>query len=885
MSEPEQIIIIQPPLVQLNTPYPSGAYLSAFFRSALPDGVPVVWHDLSIALFHRIFSRFGLTALFEATGQRALELASEAEESGDEGTAFNLRRYVSSAPLWIDWIDDIVDILCSGSREKAHEFVRSAHVPRGERMERFLSELGRDVSVDDERMLASLALADLADYITVVFDENFALIRYAESLSASTATFAEIAAAADSPVMRTFYVPLLREVLAGHAEGGAVLADKADNSQEGLSRLSRPAAAGAFKADNSQEDNSALIRHGAAASALKAGAAQEGTDALTRQGAAAFRADTIQEGREPLSRHSAAPAAQTLFLVTVPFAGCFAAALTTCREIKRLFGDSAVVCMGGGYVNTALRGTHEAALSEYVDFLSFDRGYAFYLDLLASGPDALKAGSALQTDAANPLSDAEIGAARAFSGGKVADYLPGAESFAQEEILTRTLIPDYSDIDFTAYPRVADDVNAMHRIWSDGAWLKAYLAHGCYWHRCAFCDTQLDYVCNYKRVGAAELHEGLSRQAEEKGVYGVHFVDEAAPPAALKEFALANVSSARRRLSFWGNIRFEKAFTRDAADFLAYGGLTGVSGGIEIASGEGLADINKGIDIDSLVGSCAAFKEAGVLVHAYMIYGFYNETPQMLIDSAETLRQLFAAGLIDSAFWHKFTLTRHSTVYREWQEGKHPELRPFKADEARAFADYELHFAGEGKSEKYGAPLMAALDAWMHGHSLNKSVQKWFPFTMPAPKVGADFIDKAIARYEKRRDAAFAEALPASLDELKRSFVWLGGKPAVLASSGGAQLCWSYMGELMYADVPGVVKAEKSATRAAGFEKAASAKKAARALAEKAAELLWSLRPGVKADETAVCAGSSEKAGATCAEKAILAVLQQARGVGLCRMQ
>ena len=779
--------------MQLNTPYPSGAYLSAFFRSQLPASVPVVWHDLSIALFHRIFSRAGLTELFTATSARALELAAEAEENGDDDTAFNLRRYVSSAPLWAEWIDDIVDMLCTGSREKAHEFVRSAHAPRGARMERFLSELGRDVSVDDERMLASLALADLADYITVVFDENFALIRYAESLSASTATFAEIAAAADSPVMRAFYVPLLQEVLSG---------------------LSRPAAA--FKADNSQEDHSALKRPAPAA------------------------------GRK-------------LFLVTVPFAGCFAAALATCREIKRLFGDSAVVCMGGGYVNTALRGTHEAALSEYVDFLSFDRGYAFYLDLLAAGPDAL------QTDAANPLSDAKIGAARAFSGGKVADYLPGAGSFAQEEILTRTLIPDYSDIDFTAYPRVADDVNAMHRIWSDGAWLKAYLAHGCYWHRCAFCDTQLDYVCNYKPVGAAELHAGLSRQAEEKGVYGVHFVDEAAPPAALKEFARANLAGNGRRLSFWGNIRFEKAFSRDAADFLAYGGLTGVSGGIEIASGEGLTDINKGIDIDSLVGACAAFKEAGVLVHAYMIYGFYNETPQMLIDSAETLRQLFAAGLIDSAFWHKFTLTRHSTVYAEWQAGKHPELRPLKADQSavgatghekaqfankapRAFADYELHFAGEGKSEKYGAPLMAALDAWMHGHSLNKSVQKWFPFAMPAPKVGADFIEKAIARYEKRRDAAFAEALPASLDELKRSFVWLGGKPAVLASGKGEQLCWTYMGELMYADVPG-------------------------ALAEEAAELLWSLRPEVRA-EKADGALSSEKR----------AVLQQARGAGLCRI-
>jgi radical SAM superfamily enzyme YgiQ (UPF0313 family) len=238
---------------------------------------------------------------------------------------------------------------------------------------------------------------------------------------------------------------------------------------------------------------------------------------------------------------------------------------------------------------------------------------------------------------------------------------------AYEVSLTRKIVPDYQDIDLSRYPRLADDQNPMHRLWSDGAWIKAYLAHGCYWHRCAFCDVTLAYIKGFCMVDTENLYHGLYIQAEQQGVYGIHFVDEAAPPRSLRDFALLNCrgripESHRRSLSFWGNIRFEKNFSRDIADFLAYGGLLGVSGGIEIATGDGLQSVCKGTDIMSLVHACAAFKEAGILVHAYMIYGYWDETPQTLIDSMETLRQLFAEGLLDSAFWHKFVLTRHSRL-------------------------------------------------------------------------------------------------------------------------------------------------------------------------------------------------------------------------------
>ena len=90
-------IIIQPPLVQLNTPYPSGAYLSSFFKTVYKDYKiqgTVKWLDLSTELFHEIFCRNGLSLIFEKSKKKALKLADNLESQGDDNSAFQLRRYV-----------------------------------------------------------------------------------------------------------------------------------------------------------------------------------------------------------------------------------------------------------------------------------------------------------------------------------------------------------------------------------------------------------------------------------------------------------------------------------------------------------------------------------------------------------------------------------------------------------------------------------------------------------------------------------------------------------------------------------------------------------------------------------------------------------------------
>ncbi|MBR1535471.1 MAG: radical SAM protein [Treponema sp.] len=728
------VLIIQPPIAQLNTAYPSGAYLSSFFKSL---GYEAKWLDLNIALFYEIFSKKGLTRLFSLCSENALRLADKAEKEGDEATAFNLRRYVSQKNLWIQWIDFITAILRPSSEksfsgggnsgfENAHRFVFGAHVPRGARMENYLANLEHDLTTDDARSLASFALADLADFIQIAFDKNFSLVRYAESLTVSESSFEEVAKGADSPILKEFYEPMLKNPLA----------------------------------------------------------------------TAAFASSQVLQAKAVAPYPLKSP--ELLVLISIPFPGTFAASLATGRFFKERFGDKAYVCFGGGFVNTELRETKEVLLAKYCDAICYDRGYASYKQLVMRNEESeIKPVFKLRQFVKDYHRRPDNGSAVTIIPPLSEDEVAYAEAVAYEKEITMSLIPDFSDIDFSLYPRLIDDTNPMHRLWSDGAWIKAYMAHGCYWHKCAFCDVTLDYVKGYCPTNIKRLYEGLLSQCEKKGVYGIHFVDEAMPPALMIQFARENIAH-NSPITWWGNVRFEKSFTRDVADFLAYGGLIGVSAGLESATGNGLDAIHKGTDLQSIVSACCAFKEAGILVHAYMIYGYWWEKEQDLINSMETLRQFYENGLLDSSFWHKFVLTRHSRAYKEWQEGKIPDLKPIDPQQkknAPLFAKNGLHFEGEKKSEKYGPALEFSLNQWMHGQDIQKNIQKWFNFPVPRPTVPKNFIAKMISHFESSREACLEKHKSSeALTEGARAdkFIWLGGEKIPLPNG---KIGWFYMGE------------------------------------------------------------------------------------------
>ena len=172
---------------------------------------------------------------------------------------------------------------------------------------------------------------------------------------------------------------------------------------------------------------------------------------------------------------------------------------------------------------------------------------------------------------------------------------------------------------------------------------------------------RLDYIKLYEPIAAQLLCDRMEEMIAQTGQNGFHFVDEAAPPALMRALAIEII---RRKLtvSWWTNVRFEKSFTRDLCLLLKASGCIAVSGGLEVASDRLLELIQKGITVAQVASVNKHFTEAGIMVHAYLMYGFPTQTAQETIDSLEMVRQLFKLGILQSAFWHLFTMTAHSPV-------------------------------------------------------------------------------------------------------------------------------------------------------------------------------------------------------------------------------
>ena len=290
--------------------------------------------------------------------------------------------------------------------------------------------------------------------------------------------------------------------------------------------------------------------------------------------------------------------------------------------------------------------------------------------------------------------------------------------------------PDFSDLPIDKYLSLTEITNPMHRLWSQGRWNKMVMAHGCYWHRCAFCDTSLDYIGNYHAPKASSVVDHMERIMGQTRRTGFHFVDEALPPKLLQEVA-EEILRRGLAVSFWGNIRFEKAYTAELCDLLAEAGMVAVSGGLEVASDRLLKLIDKGVTIHQTVEACRHLRDAGIMVHTYLMYGFPTETLQESVDALETVRRMFDEGIVQSAFWHRYAMTCHSpSGLNPERYGAHRttlEPNPFCNNEV----DWEPQFPYD--IEAVGAALRLATYNYMNGLGLDQPVRSWFPIKVPKP--------------------------------------------------------------------------------------------------------------------------------------------------------
>jgi radical SAM superfamily enzyme YgiQ (UPF0313 family) len=441
--------------------------------------------------------------------------------------------------------------------------------------------------------------------------------------------------------------------------------------------------------------------------------------------------------------------------MTIPFPGNLYAALKCGQFVKRAAPRIKIVA-GGGFVNTELRELSEPAVFNFVDFITLDDGELPFLGIL------------------NFLhGNADMGAlSRTFirTGDEVVYH---HDDRGKDLSPSETGCPDYSDLPLDRYLSLIEIANPMHRLWSDGLWNKLTVAHGCYWHRCSFCDTALDYIKRCESTPTPVLVDRIEQVMAQTGQSGFHFVDEAAPPAALKGLALELL---RRQISisWWTNVRFESAFTEDLCRLLAASGCIAATGGLEAASDRLLKLMNKGVTIRQAARACRNFSDAGIMVHAYLMYGFPTQTVQETIDALEIVRQFFSEGLVQSAFWHSFTATVHSDV------GNEPERYhcTIAARPAGRFARNDLiHEDPTGCDHRsFAQGLNKAVYNYMHGIGTDLAVRSWFDFRVPGISVKKDYVERAIR-----------EGPAADDDRSRSSLLWIGNQPRLMHGDPATQ--------------------------------------------------------------------------------------------------
>ena len=384
---------------------------------------------------------------------------------------------------------------------------------------------------------------------------------------------------------------------------------------------------------------------------------------------------------------------------SVPFPGNLYSALRCAQWIRQNFSQVKIV-MGGGYVNTELRSLTDPALFDFIDYLVFDDGELPLLRIMDGG-ELIRT---LYRDDAGAIIRLNFDSK---------ENIPFAESGT----------PSYEGLLQNNYINMIELTNPMHALWSNGKWNKLMLAHGCYWGKCAFCDGALDYVKRFDQAPVELIVDRMEAVIAQTGQTGFHFVDEAAPPALLRKLAEEII---RRKLivSYWTNVRFEKSYTPELCYLLAQSGCIAISGGLEVASPRILKMINKGITVESASESMRNFTEAGIMTHAYLMYGFPTETARETIDSLEVVRNLFANGWIQSAFWHRYAMTIHSPsgICPESVGAKHVDqpLAPFANNEIPFTTSQEIDL------DFYGKGLNLATYNYMQGAGYDIPVKKWF---------------------------------------------------------------------------------------------------------------------------------------------------------------
>ena len=599
------ILLLTPPMVQVNAPYAATPLLAGFLRD---EKIPFEQRDLSLELALRLFSQEGLKEM------RGEIVAKKKRVKKGEG-APRLRSveiFLEEYEKYFRAVGLVVRFLQTHDPALSHRIAQPGFLPDGWRLmeahgddadDELFRLFGQNGTHDRATYLASLFLDEIADVARDAVDPHFCFSRYGESLAQSLPTF--------DPVLEA----LKEETLVTRWIDGLVA-----------------------------DVNAPIVA------------------------------------------------------ITCPFPGTLLAAFRIARCVKSLAPATKVV-LGGGYPSTELRELDDPRVFDFFDAVVLDDGRGALRDLWKGKLDVSAGRLVVQSKCR------QVGASACRRVGK----------------MTR---PDFTGLRLGVYLSLVEMPNPMHRLWSDACWLKLPLTSGCHWGKCAFCDTSLPHIKNFSQPDAKAVVASLRACHEETGRSVFHFTDEALPPKFLAELC---DELKFEKFTWWGNIRFERGFTRELAQRMADAGCVAVTGGLECANDRLLALMKKGVTLKSARAALQAFADAGIMTHAYLIYGFPTQTFEEVLGALDFVRGCFCEGVLQSAFWHRFTLTAHSPILARAEEfGIVPREEVLKGPR---FARNALAYDEKNCSADWdavGKALHRATYNYMMGTELYKPVEEWF---------------------------------------------------------------------------------------------------------------------------------------------------------------
>jgi len=205
----------------------------------------------------------------------------------------------------------------------------------------------------------------------------------------------------------------------------------------------------------------------------------------------------------------------------------------------------------------------------------------------------------------------------------------------------------------------------------DGLPLERYLAprltlplltaRGCYFGKCAFCNTGYGADNTFSQLRAETLVEQMLTLQRKYGVDHIFFSDEAITPRNLKQ--LSTLLTAQSSALRWGGCtRFEKVINQELLETMVAGGCRMILFGLESASQPVMDKMVKGTHLEQMSRILQESTAAGIWNHTFFFFGFPGETIE---DAQQTVNFLYAhKPYIHSAALGSFLMERYSPAHR-----------------------------------------------------------------------------------------------------------------------------------------------------------------------------------------------------------------------------